>query len=224
VSAVDPVEALLGRARALEGVSVAQLARSLGVPIPIGGVGTKGRVGALVERALGATSTPGAAEVDFPALGVELKTLPIGLDDRPLESTFVCAMRLDEDIDWEESWVRRKLERVLFVPVVGERRSALPRRTIGRALLWRPNGEELAQLRADYDEIVGLIGLGRIEDVTARIGVLLQLRPKAADGSKLATVVSREGDRIATVARGFYLRASFTATLVRRSLEPPTPR
>jgi DNA mismatch repair protein MutH len=47
---------------------------------------------------------------------------------------------------------------------------------------------------------------------------VLQVRPKARDGSARAVVWGAEGERIETVPRGFYLRASFTGTILRRGL------
>ena len=82
------VEELLLRAQALAGFSVGALAGELGFLVPSDNVRSKGFVGQLVERALGAD--PKAGELpDFPNLGVELKTIPLRADGKPSESTFV---------------------------------------------------------------------------------------------------------------------------------------
>src|SRR5437764_12647505 len=82
---------LLAHARALVGVSVAELADGLGLPVPMGAVRTKGWPGQIIERELGAGEGGGRGP-DFAALGVELKTVPV--DDQgnlaPRESTAVC--------------------------------------------------------------------------------------------------------------------------------------
>ncbi|MEL2271683.1 MutH/Sau3AI family endonuclease, partial [Klebsiella pneumoniae] len=59
----------------------------------------------------------------LPALGVELKTIPIDSRGRPLETTFVCVAPLtgNSGVTWESSHVRHKLQRVLWIPVEGER-------------------------------------------------------------------------------------------------------
>jgi DNA mismatch repair protein MutH len=212
------VDELVERARALAGRTVAELARELGVAAPAGGRGTKGRVGELVERALGASGGGGARVHDFPDLGVELKTIPVDETGAPLESTFVCAVRLDEDVDFASSWVAAKLARVLFVPVVGRRTLPSPARAFASPVLWEPTAAQRSQLSADYDDIMGLIGAGRVEDVTAHLGRWLQLRPKARDGSARTVAFGAEGERIPTVPRGFYLRPTFTRAL----LEDPT--
>jgi DNA mismatch repair protein MutH len=211
------VLALVERAQALDGYTVLELSRALGEPAPSGGVHTKGKLGELVERALGAHGGPGAT-VDFPSLGVELKTIPVDETGRPKESTFVCAFRVEEAdrAEWQRSWVREKLRRVLFVPVIGARAggSAAERR-FGRALLWSPTSEQDRALAHDFDDIVGLVGAGHIEELDARLGRYLQMRPKARNGSARTVAYGDDGERLGTVPRGFYLRASFTAAVLR---------
>jgi DNA mismatch repair protein MutH len=209
------LDELVARAAALAGRSVADLAAEAERAAPTGGARTKGRVGELVEAVLGATGGSGERRVDFPALGVELKTIPIEPGGRPHESTFVCAVRIDEDVDFDQSWVKRKLACVLFVPIVGTRRSPVPSRAVGRPVVWIPTREQLLQLRSDYDDIMGLIGAGRVEDVSAHLGRYMQLRPKARDGTPRALAFGRDGERIPTVPRGFYLRTRLTEALLR---------
>src|SRR5690606_28172948 len=112
-----------------------------------------------LERALGATAESRDAP-DFEALGIELKSLPVTRAGKPLESTFVCTISLDEigDAPWETSRVMRKLAHVLWIPIEGERRITVPARRIGSAILWRPDAEELSVLRADWEELAGRIG------------------------------------------------------------------
>lgn len=206
----ETIEELMRRARALEGVSLADLATREGVSIAGEAVRTKGKVGELVERALGATGS--GAEMDFPALGVELKTVPLE-SGAPAESTFVCALPLmdAERAEWATSWVRKKLSRVLWVPVEERAR-------IGAPVLWSPTREQEAVLKDDFDEIVGRIAIGDIEDLSAHVGQWLQLRPKAASGSVRTSAPGREGELVSTVPRGFYLRARFVGAILRQPI------
>lgn len=208
------LEELVLRAGRLEGLSLAELAAHLGTLVPAGGVATKGKAGELLERALGATGGS-QKQVDFPALGVELKSIPIVESGAPLESTFVCAVRLDdaERAEWEGSWVKEKLLRVLFVPIVGPRNGGASRK-IGRSVLWQPTAAQDDALKDDFEEIMGRIGAGGVEDVSAHLGRYLQLRPKARDGSARTHAFGADGERIATVPRGFYLRPTFTSALL----------
>ena len=86
---------LLRRASRLSGVTIGALAEALGVDLTArSAVRTKGRIGELVEHALGASA--GSADIpDFPHLGVELKTIPLDSRGRVTESTFVCSIDLD---------------------------------------------------------------------------------------------------------------------------------
>lgn len=206
---------LLARASALEGRTVGEIAAALGVPLG-SGARTKGQAGALLEQVLGATGGS-AAVPDFPALGVELKTVPVDGRGAPRESTYVCTLPLaDADrAEWSTSWARRKLACVLWVPLVTAApvEPAGPR--VGRAVLWRPTREQEAVLAADFDEIVGLVGAGNVEALDARVGRWLQARPKAAHGGVRTAAFGPGDERIVALPRGFYLRARFTGAILR---------
>lgn len=210
------IDELLGRARALEGITLSDLLLRLGAWAPTDPIKTKGSAGETLERALGATG--GSTKVhDFPDLGVELKTIPVNEDGAPLESTYVCTLSLAdaECQEWESSWVRAKLDRVLFVPHRGAHGCPWQERVIESPLLWSPTEDQQNILRGDFDDVVGLIGVGRIEELTAHKGRWLQVRPKARDGSVRTIAFGSEGEAIATVPRGFYLRARFTGAILR---------
>lgn len=216
------VDDLLGRADALAGVAVGEVLRRLGLAASTDPIRTKGSAGETLERALGATG--GSSQVlDFPDIGVELKTIPVSAEGAPLESTYVCTLSLAdaETQEWDTSWVRAKLARVLFVPLVGAHGLPWQERVVGRSLLWEPSLEQDAILRGDFDDVVGLIGIGRIEELTAHRGRWLQVRPKARDGSVRTLAWGAEGEAIATVPRGFYLRARFTGALLGDPLALP---
>jgi DNA mismatch repair protein MutH len=202
---------LVARARALAGVPVDTLAVQLGLVVGEG-AHAKGKVGTLLEQALGARGGS-QATWDFPALRVELKTVPVDLRGAPRESTFVCAVTLlDADrAEWDGSWVRAKLARVLWVPVLTPDEGP---RVLGAALLWSPTREQEDVLREDFDEIMGRIGMGGIEMLSGRVGRWLQLRPKAAHGRVRTNAPGVDGDLVATVPRGFYLRARFTGAIL----------
>lgn len=220
IAAPDSVEQLVVRARALDGLSLKEIAAHLGQIDVASGLHAKGKWGELLERALGATG--GSRQVvDFPDLGVELKTLPIGENGRPSESTYVCRFRLEEaeSSTWETSWVRTKLQTVLFIPIATQ----LPLPRVTGPFLWRPSEDEQDLLKSDFEELVGLVGAGRIEELSAYRGAVLQVRPKAQDGTKRKSILAVDGDYVATVPRGFYLRASFTHDLMLRSRQPETP-
>jgi DNA mismatch repair protein MutH len=209
---------LLGRARDLAGRTVAEVAARLTVPLPPDPRRAKGFVGQLVERALGGACNS-RAEPDFPSLGIELKTLPVDRRGRVRESTFVCTapLAVAAETEWPRSRVRAKLRRVLWVVVEADRRVAPAHRRFGAAWLWSPSTEEEALLRADWEELMGLVGAGEIETIDARRGRVLQLRPKAADASVRTVAFDADGAPFWAPPRGFYLRATFTAALLERA-------
>lgn len=215
-------EELLGRARRLGGWDLSRLAGALGVKVPVEPRRAKGWAGDLLEKALSAPADVGAGP-DFPDLGVELKTLPVDARGQPRESTWVCVAPLDGSliVPWERSPVRAKLNRVLFVPLVGERGDAPGSRRIGSAFSWSPSAEEEAVLHADWDALTELVALGQIDRLTARHGEALQVRPKAADARERAWALAEGGEWVRANPRGFYLRATFTAEIVRRRFALP---
>ncbi len=152
---------LLAQAQGLAGYSLGELAALAGIPIPRDLKRDKGWIGILLEIWLGA-SAGSKPEQDFAALGVELKTIPVDSQGRPLETTFVCVAPLtgNSGVTWESSHVRHKLKRVLWVPVEGDRAIPLAERRVGAPLLWSPSEEEDRQLRMDWEELMDLIVLG----------------------------------------------------------------
>jgi DNA mismatch repair protein MutH len=147
-----------------------------------------------------------------------LKTIPVDATGNPLETTFVCVAPLtgNSGVTWESSHVRHKLERVLWIPVEGERQIPLAQRRVGSPLLWQPNQEETEMLRRDWEELMDLIVLGQVERITARHGEVLQLRPKAANNKALTEATGEQGQPILTLPRGFYLKKNFTRALLAR--------
>ncbi|MGV3344695.1 DNA mismatch repair endonuclease MutH [Enterobacteriaceae bacterium LUAb1] len=208
---------LLSNARSLAGYTLAELASAAGVNIPNDLKRDKGWIGMLLELCLGA-SAGSKPEQDFAHIGVELKTIPVDISGRPLETTFVCVAPLtgNTGVTWERSHVRHKLARVLWIPVEGERTIPLSVRRVGSPLLWSPNTEEEAMLRRDWEELMDLIVLGQAERITAHHGEVLQLRPKAANSRVLTEAVGHHGQPVMTLPRGFYLKKTFTAALLAR--------
>ncbi|MBF0471927.1 MAG: DNA mismatch repair endonuclease MutH [Gammaproteobacteria bacterium] len=206
---------LLQRAEALAGLTVAACSQRLGVTVPANLLHNKGWVGQLLEQLLGASANS-RQEPDFTEIGVELKTLPITHEGLPLESTYICNVPLDEIIPtpWEKSWIRTKLQRVLWVPVIAEREIPLPQRKIASPLLWSPSEEEERVLQRDWSELMDRIWSGEVETISARMGEVLQIRPKAAHSRIRTSAFNPQGEVIEVNPRGFYLRPGFTRYLL----------
>lgn len=209
---------LLSRARALSGLTLGELSARLGAPMP-DLTRAKGAIGTWVEAALGAEGGS-RAERDFPALGVELKTIPVGADGTPRESTFVCVAQLERIADeaWEEAHVRHKLARVLWVPVEVRDDGDHAARRLGRPVLWSPSADEERVLRADWEHIVGLVARGHTDRITAHEGTYLQLRPKGAKGGDRVRTIDADGEWHVTQPKGFYLRTALTGRIVAQAV------
>lgn len=205
------------RARALAGRTLLDIATELHLPVPATLQRNKGWIGELMEQVLGASASS-LPQPDFPHLGIELKTLPIDARGRPRESTYVCTVPLEEAVgeNWENSWVRRKLARVLWIPIQADPAIALAERRIGSALLWSPDAHEEAQLRRDYEDLMELVYTGQIDRISARFGEVMQIRPKAPHARARRRALGADGARVLANPRGFYLRASFTAAILER--------
>lgn len=210
-------KALLERAEALAGFTLGELAEMANIKVPDNFKRDKGWTGQLLELWLGAQAGS-KPEQDFPELGVELKSIPLSFHGEPLETTYVCYTHLTQlsGSQWHTSSVKNKLANVLWFPVQGERSLAPKDRQLGSAFLWTPTPAQEAQLKADWEELMDMIMLGQVEQITARHGEALQIRPKATDGKALTDAIGANGQTIQTRPRGFYLRKSFTRAILQQ--------
>lgn len=210
---------LLQRAAALAGRTLAQAALDTGLDLPANPARTKGWTGIIAETCLGATAR-NLSEPDFQLIGVELKTLPLGANGRPRESTYVCTVPLVETagLTWENCTVRKKLRRVLWLPVEGNAAIPFPERRFGSAFLWSPDDGQESRLRQDWEELMERVATGELDRISARHGQVLQIRPKAANARALGRFHDEDGLPAETLPRGFYLRASFTREILQAHL------
>ncbi|NRA60610.1 MAG: DNA mismatch repair endonuclease MutH [Psychrobium sp.] len=213
----DSEQQLMQRASDIAGLSLAQLAADLQMEVPSSLLRNKGWIGNLLELTLGA-SAGSKPQQDFPQLGIELKTIPIDRFGKPLETTFVCVTPLIGigGLQWQQSNICNKLRKVLWVPILAEKKMAISDRIIGSPFLWQPNKIEQSLLQQDWEEFMDLIALGKVEHINGRIGQVMQLRPKAANSRALTDAVGEDGQRIKTLPRGFYLKIPFTHQILKR--------
>jgi len=210
---------LLTRAQNLAGMSLGEIAATINVQVPKDLKREKGWIGLLLEQVLGA-SAGSRPEPDFPHLGIELKSLPINYQGKPLETTFVCVAPLTGLVgaQWQTSHIRNKIARVLWVPVISERNIPIAERIVGTAFIWSPSQEEEHLLALDWQELTDMIVLGDVENIHGKHGQVLQLRPKAANSQAKTQAFNRHGQPFMTLPRGFYLKTSFTQGLLNKYL------
>ena len=208
-------EELMRRAKQMAGRTLQEISALVGKSLPSSLKHNKGAVGQLIEEVLGATSHSKPAP-DFEHLGVELKTIPVNQRGKPKESTHICMVALNQQqIElWENSLVRKKLAKVLWVPVLSDPNLPLSKRIVGSPKIWTPTQKQETAIRIDWEEHMELIITGQINRLDSRMGVVLQVRPKALNARQLTTSHDEEGLKITTLPRGFYLRSNFTGTLL----------
>lgn len=210
INAPQNLQDLSLRCQQISGQTIGALARELNIPIPKNLLQAKGWMGQLLEHHLGATGTSHAVH-DFPNLAIELKTIPVDAEIKPLESTYVCTLQTNEHaMNWRESWVYRKLHQVLWIPILGEKSSPIEARVVMTPLLWHmPPGIE-AVLQTDWEELMELMQFGHGTQISAKYGTFLHIRPKAANSRVLTPYIENDGFSTKIVPKGFYLRPAFT--------------
>lgn len=207
------------RAQNLAGMTLGEIAQQENIKVPVDLTREKGWIGLLLEQVLGA-SAGSRPEPDFPQLGIELKSLPIDRYGKPLETTFVCVAPLTGLIGatWQNSHIKNKLARVLWVPVISEREIPISERLVGTPFIWSPSEEEERLLAMDWQELTDMIVLGEVEKISGKHGQVLQLRPKAANSKAKTHAVDKHGKPFLTLPRGFYLKTQFTQHILNKHL------
>ena len=66
---------------------------------------------------------------------------------------------------------------------------------------------------------MNLVSLGKFDQLNARLGDVLQIRPKAAHSRVTTKAIGENGETIETLPRGFYLRAGFTQKILNANLK-----
>lgn len=214
------IDELMQRADALAGKTIGEIAQLYNIEVPNDLKIKKGWQGLFLEQCLGADSG-NLSQPDFNHLGIELKTLPIDLNGRVEESTYVCVLNLTDHqlLQWNQSAVCKKLSHVLWVPIAKTPNQPVTDSLIATPFLWQPSFEEENSLRNDWEEAINLVSLGKVDQLNARLGEVLQVRPKAANSRVTTKAFGSQGEVIETLPRGFYLRAGFTQQLLSRNLK-----
>lgn len=204
---------LMRRCQQIAGKTVGQLAQQCQLTVPADLRRHKGWLGNLLECVLGADAG-NQAEPDFVDLGIELKTIPLNSRGEPKESTYVCTVspRAAAETHWQNCWLRRKLSKVLWLPIEAENSIPLEERYVGQAILWQPSDQQETVLQQDWEELMEImIAEGA---VTAKLGRYLQIRPKAAHSRITNRQIGHDGEVELHHPCGFYLRTSFTQQIL----------
>lgn len=210
---------LIANLNFIVGKSLTELAEFAKISVPIDTLHGKGFTGELIEKCLGA-SAANQSIPDFPELGLELKSIPVDDNLCPLESTFLCYAPLTgiRHYSFESSPLYSKITRVLFVLIRASRELDFSQRVVLGYFFYTPSEDELNTVRNDFNELYELVKTGNVEKINARIGQIIQMRPKGASGKVLTECIGPNGEIIRTRPRGFYMRRAFTQKLIQQNL------
>jgi len=138
---------------------------------------TKGVVGRIYEKAFGipANSKPGP---DFPAAGIELKSVPILLTGaEPKAKERISISMIDfatlASQSWETADVRKKLDHMLMIFYGWEPLQPIARFRTLAAGIWSPDDSTLQTIKTDWERIRDLVASGRRSEVSERLSSIL---------------------------------------------------
>lgn len=183
----------------------------------------KGWAGRLVDRLVGG-DVGNAPEADISSLGIEVKTIPIGLGAKVLEPTKVTMLNYGDlfDTAWPASTAYHKLRAVLFVPIVKFNAAQPNEWFIRRPFLWLPSERILRQLEADYNSVRQLVVSRRFDQISSAKppkGQGIALHPKpSAQNAQVRRTYTVDGTDYRLLPRAWMLRESFTQPIVSESL------
>lgn len=193
------VASLVGRSQYLES------------PLPRGRTG----VGDLVELYLGKLPD-NSPEPDFPDLGVEVKSLPMKRLRRsswtvkePTSLSMIDFNKLVKE-DWATTPLRRKIDRILWVPY--EHNSADKRESrFRRSFLWSPPSEDIPAYEADYRAVRALVLAGKAHEISERLSLVLSARRKGATGEATR---SQPGTLVKAKSRAWAFKVAYTRPIL----------
>jgi len=220
VSPPKTIQELSQRAQQLAGKTIGELALSQKVNMPKDLSVDKGWQGQFIERCLGADAG-NLSKPDFSLISVELKTLPIDYLGNVKESTYVSVVDINKNLGtlWRQSVVYHKLKHVLWVPIAREKGEDVSQSTIATPFFWQPSVPQETLLKSDWENAMELISVGKIHQLNAKMGEILQVRPKAANSRVLTATIDEQGNQAQTLPRGFYLRSQFTQSILNQILK-----
>lgn len=168
--------------RSLEGLSLERIAKVLGESVP----GGKGGNAFFIRGLLGAKKKGGRIR-RFEELGVEIKSVRLGPNLDVFEAISFPAFDYWEVIEenWEGSDLRRRLERVLFIPMHVPYRTTDPSLLrLGRAFFWSPTEQELDGIAQEWNAVRRAIkaGEGELRGGASR-STYIHTRPHGTDST-----------------------------------------
>jgi DNA mismatch repair endonuclease MutH len=160
---------------------------------------------------------------DFERFGIELKTIPVTADGVVLESMSFPAFTHEELVfeSWPDSDLLGRLNRILVVPLVRERRATRGAAWVGRAFFWSPTEAQLDGMEEEWKRFRTLIEAGKSKSLPpASETRYLHIRPHGRDAAD--TELAPGGFDV--TRKSFWLNASFVAEILRAHQRIAKPR
>ena len=179
---------------------------------------SSGYLGKILEIYLG-TSGKNFPIPDFPNLNIELKSLPLNKNMLPKNIVKICSTSffpLETNYSWETSIVKRKLEKVLWIPFQSDKSVPYHRRRILQPFLSNLKGYEKI-IKEDYENIITLLFLGKLNLISPTLGKYLILKPISSN-KNLTNFLNDKGELIKTNFVGFYINKKFLKKIIYENL------
>lgn len=209
--------AIADRLRSLEGRSIGEVAKALGIE-PSKAKDCRQRI---IRRYLGAKSGTSRIE-EFNRQGVLVKVFPVKASNmKPKEAVSFPAFNYLELIreTWEDSELRQQLSSILFIPLIEREGPDKASSIIGRAFFWCPSHDEEKLIRKDWEMYVDAIREGRADDLPkASVTNVIHVRPHARNKKDtLPAPTGPDGPMQYVVKKSFWLNTKFLGRLLRRN-------
>jgi DNA mismatch repair protein MutH len=171
---------MAARFATIESKTVKDVAEYVGMPI-----GTDKSFAARVIRTFAGQRAHGRTG-EFDRFGVELKTVPLDVNRRPVESMSFPSF-VHEELQyetWEDSDLLGRLNRLLIVPINRAKGQAQAEGTIGRAFFWSPREADLVEIAGEWERYRSMISAGLSRQLpTAAETKFIHVRPKARNAA-----------------------------------------
>ncbi|WMY97698.1 MAG: MutH/Sau3AI family endonuclease [Arsenophonus sp.] len=206
---------LLSKINQIIGLSLGDLAKRLKIPIPYNLKKKKGWIGQLFDNFFGVNLIH-QSNIDFPHLGIELKTIPINRYGKPSQNTFVCSLSYinSNNFNWFQSYIRYKLSHVLWILIEEDKKIPLKERKIINSFLWKPSKKEENCIQKDWEILMDIIVFGRLEQLNSYYSKILEIKVKSFYKKNQTMSINQNGFIFKNSPIAFYLKKDFTKTII----------
>ena len=205
---LDPIAPLLAQVEGFVGLTVQQVAERSGISPDK----SKNRAVTVVRRAIGLYPIKLPPELE--ALGVEVKTIPLGPNAEPYEAMSFPAFDHREmaDEEWEDSELLSRVQNMLLIPLYRETRGVeLLEQRVCKPFQWSPDREQLTGIRLEWERYRDLVAQGRADELHGESDTrFIHVRTHGRDGDDQ---VEAPGGLV-VAKKSFWLNREFVRELV----------